>query len=39
MRELDLLARDQDTQRVWVGVIRDLVTRFGASSSQETYEM
>ena len=39
MRELDLLARDRDTQRVWVGVIRDLVARFGACGSQETYEM
>ena len=39
MRELDLLAEDVETQMVWVGVIRDLVTRFGSCSNEETYEM
>ena len=39
MRELDLVAGDQETKETWVSVIRQLVNRLGQITNQQSHDM
>ena len=39
MRELDLVAGDQETKETWVSVIRHLVARLAQITNQQSHDM